>query len=557
MLLYSYNFNLYEMTSRFEIVNELNAISMLKEERSHGTIDVHYSNDPVNQKFFNEWNNHGSLPAFTIYVHRTGITDGSVGCLFVPQGSEWKYEFSSQEGLVDFSNDYSFDTFLIVILSRVYSFSSYKYDDLKKVIEQLMQKLGVPHKNLTFITGGQKGEALGMRKLLGVYKSSEGGRIFVEDVVDFSYFQPRIAESKRKKQTLLLCDPLTNFTRIFRRMLFESDQAAIQSEHFVCYPSNEIALNSFRSSSSDLVQKVIIDPSSLSFEYHQVIVASIVFFEPLMSILSEIALQLTLPHRFPLFQFLVLGLGAGGLSSFLSSCLDYQNIDHITDVSQKVNEAALPIFSLQAVELDGAVVELARKWFGFSNGCHIGDAILFVNDLYEKVSSWQIEPCFTDPRVDILIIDIDNKDLEDKYLSFPPRPFVSFEFLKRCKVCLRESGMLLINAGIHQLCAKFNILKRLRVLFETVCEVPIEDNQNNILIATGPRQSMVESFADTENDLEFSIVNSCSIKNDVLVNEIITKKIPLLATALPIRIRSELVEKMTVQISQLRFFVDI
>ena len=84
----------------------------------------------------------------------------------------------------------------------------------------------------------------------------------------------------------------------------------------------------------------------------------------------------------------------------------------------------------------------------------------------------------SDPRTDLLVIDIDSKDPTATQLSFPPPPFLAPTFLAVCRACLRPEGLLLLNYGVHTPEMKAEVWRRVAKEFEHVYEIPIENGQN-------------------------------------------------------------------------------
>ena len=92
---------------------------------------------------------------------------------------------------------------------------------------------------------------------------------------------------------------------------------------------------------------------------------------------------------------LVLGLGGGCLPTFFAS--------------------QFPQATITAVDLDAAMVEVARTYFKLPEAVHtvVCDGVEYVKGLAER-----------DEHVDYVFVDIDSKDMQSS-ASFPPMAFLS------------------------------------------------------------------------------------------------------------------------------------
>lgn len=211
-----------------------------------------------------------------------------------------------------------------------------------------------------------------------------------------------------------------------RRLIFDADPCAIQSEARLVKSSLNSEINE-------------IDITYLPFEYHQAIVAGFVMSESLLSQLS----QSNKTSGDSTFEILLLGLGGGGLALFLSQCFRNSNLRCSSEAKFK------PLFNVDAVEIDPTVVNISKNYFGCTCAnisIHCMDGILMIENLLMRVDNWNLSNRVTeDPRKDFIVIDIDSKDLNDKELSFPPQVFISEEFFHKCRMVLRNNGLLLLN----------------------------------------------------------------------------------------------------------------
>ena len=178
--------------------------------------------------------------------------------------------------------------------------------------------------------------------------------------------------------------------KIVRRLYFMSNPFVIQSEVAIC--------------------KDVVNRSFLAFDYHKQMAAGILA----LSSMNDVT-----PAG------MVIGLGGGGLVNFLVHVLE--NL-HLT-----------------VVELDGSVVKIAEKYFGYEPtekvSTRIGDGLTVTGDM-EYVGGIHLPLS----SLDFIAIDVDSKDTSVG-MSCPPVTFVDHSYLSTLKGLLRENGLLVINVS--------------------------------------------------------------------------------------------------------------
>ena len=93
--------------------------------------------------------------------------------------------------------------------------------------------------------------------------------------------------------------------------------------------------------------------------------------------------------------------------------------------------------SVEAVELDSAIVDVAKGYFSFVEDermkVTVADGLVRIHELSQS-----------DVKQHIIIIDVDSKDVTVG-MSCPPKPFVEKEFLETVRRCLDVDGVLMLN----------------------------------------------------------------------------------------------------------------
>ncbi|XP_022691497.1 methyltransferase-like protein 13 isoform X1 [Varroa jacobsoni] len=208
---------------------------------------------------------------------------------------------------------------------------------------------------------------------------------------------------------------------IYRRLIFLDRPSVIQTEM--------------------RVYKTRVDYTYLSSEYYKFMVAALGFFGNQAG------------------SALLLGLGGGMLASYTAKYAKWK---------------------VQAVELDQAVIDVAKKHFGLVENVETecGDALDFVRTSKEKF--------------DIIWLDIDSKDVSHA-LTCPPEAFLQEEFLKNVERLLRTKGVFVLNLA----CRDENKCKD---VYKTVA-----DNFRNLKMVDVPTDTNQVIYASNSNSLECNV----------------------------------------------------
>jgi len=179
------------------------------------------------------------------------------------------------------------------------------------------------------------------------------------------------------------------------------------------------------SSSNQRVGELVVDYRYLAFDYHRAMLAG-------MSLLYSSLRQARLNGE--RMKALVIGLGGGALPLFI--------------------RRYFPPVDVHVVELDGSVVEVAKRCFGFAEEeggegeekrlrVTVGDGLEVVK--FEAGAG---------VGYDVIIVDVDNKDTSQG-MSCPSPAFLAPSFLNNCRCLLSRSthdaGMMVVNLAARSM----------------------------------------------------------------------------------------------------------
>ncbi|XP_053247145.1 eEF1A lysine and N-terminal methyltransferase isoform X7 [Podarcis raffonei] len=155
-----------------------------------------------------------------------------------------------------------------------------------------------------------------------------------------------------------------------------------------------------------------------------------------------------------LIRVLVIGLGGGSLPLFIHDYFLQCSID--------------------VVEIDPAMLEVATRWFGFSPEdrlkVHIADGLVYVDSLAAEASS----------SYDAIMFDVDSKD-SALGMSCPPPDFVEKSFLQKVRTLLKKEGLFILNLVCRDTQLHDTVLATLRETFPLLYVRRIEGEVNEIL----------------------------------------------------------------------------
>jgi hypothetical protein len=160
-----------------------------------------------------------------------------------------------------------------------------------------------------------------------------------------------------------------------------------------------------------------------------------------------------------------------------------------------------PNLHLECVELDPAVVQLSQQFFGFlSNSDRLVVSVCDGLDWVKRRSD-------SDTKIDLLMVDVDSKNLSSG-LSCPPPAFVEMSFFQSIHSALSPGGLFLLNLVCRSKSLFDEILNRARSVFKFVHQMSVPDDVNVVVICIGHVSSSselsVSEVTSSLNDMKLS-----------------------------------------------------
>ncbi|KAM4575345.1 eEF1A lysine and N-terminal methyltransferase-like [Fundulus diaphanus] len=152
---------------------------------------------------------------------------------------------------------------------------------------------------------------------------------------------------------------------------------------------------------------------------------------------------------------LLVGLGGGGLPQFLRDFV--------------------PNATVEVVELDPVVLEVAKEWFGFRPDERLS---VTLGDGLERISSLEKEG---GRLFDVIMFDVDNKD-SSLGMSCPPAAFVETPVLQKVFNVLSPRGLFMLNLVCRDPILRKTVLERVRSVFPTILSRKIAEEINEVLL---------------------------------------------------------------------------
>ncbi|KAK6933516.1 hypothetical protein RJ641_036410 [Dillenia turbinata] len=186
---------------------------------------------------------------------------------------------------------------------------------------------------------------------------------------------------------------------------------------------------------------------------------------------------------------LCLGVGGGALLAFLRAQLGFEVV---------------------GVEIDEAVLDVAKKYFGLEDNeflrVLIGDAVDYLERFAKGVKESELidvvkERCVENVdgvglKFDVVMVDLDAGDARNG-MSAPPLEFVSKPMLLNARMVLSEYGILVMNVIPSSRSLYEGLLPVLREVFCELYEIDVGNGENYVVIAS---ESVIKtSDGDCEN----------------------------------------------------------
>ncbi|XP_077863809.1 eEF1A lysine and N-terminal methyltransferase-like [Saccoglossus kowalevskii] len=358
----------------------------------------------------------------------------------VPQGRETEWLFGDREGRKQLADSAGFKRLIVVLLHR-----EHKYDNMDSIKSELSSKVmelsptGMDRQlQVPFLSVGQD---IGQRTIKYEGHSALSGKFVVEDV-----------EGDNKQ--------------ILRRLVFYSNKNIVQSE------SRLIQEIKRKAKSRKKKTLVVVDHSYLACQHHVAMVSGISLYQCFTSSVGKVHQNLCI-----LDHWLQVGLvphHSERTGTRLADCPIIRRLFPDAKTPYK-GAAQLGLISVDVVELDSAIVEVATKWFGFVEDermkIYVGDGLKFIENKALQGS---------ENVYDIIMFDIDSKD-KTRGISSPPTEFIQKDFLEKVAKILHDNGLFILNLVCRDKELKKSILDDLKIIFPRIYCNKIEDEVNEII----------------------------------------------------------------------------
>lgn len=344
----------------------------------------------------------------------------------VPQGSETAWLYSSTEGRKQLAASANFRRLVIVSMHRNQEYSDMQavQSELSPMVMDLAPPCMPANQQVPFLSVGGD---LGWREEVSRGRSELSGEYCVENV--------RGQDSE-----------------LYRRLVFLSNAALVQSESRLV-SSNTASRHKKKnkkkakpSAPPESSPSLSVDSGFLCCTHHEVMVAG----------LAMLRVGAQQDKDVPLSVLLV-GLGGGGLPQFLRDFV--------------------PNVSVEVVELDPVVLDVAKEWFGFRPDDRL---MVTLGDGLERIVVLQEDGA---RLFDVVMFDVDNKD-RSVGMSCPPAAFVETSMLQKVRSLLTPRGMFMLNLVCRDSALRKSVLERVSAVFPTILSRSIEGEVNEVLLCS-------------------------------------------------------------------------
>ncbi|XP_010168012.1 eEF1A lysine and N-terminal methyltransferase isoform X1 [Antrostomus carolinensis] len=399
-------------------------VGAVKDRQHYALLCSQLSKTPCKEQVFLDLcDKESGRPRYTLHVVDSPSVkpsrDNHFAIFIIPQGRETEWLFGTEEGRIQLAASAGFRRLVTVALHR-----EQQYKGMAGIQAELSGKVmelappGLPaQQQVPFLSVGGD---IGVRTVRHRDTSPLSGEYVVEDVKG-------------------------DGTCYFRRLIFLRNRNVVQSEARLLAP---VPLPGQKKRRKDKKKPMpaepptAIDKSYLCCEHHRAMVAGLCLLggpDPLPG--TPLAV-------------LVVGLGGGSLPLFIH---DYFSQAHVA-----------------VVEIDPSMLEVATRWFGFSQGdrmqVYICDGLDYVAKLAAEAPA----------QYDAIMFDVDSKDLTVG-MSCPPPAFVEKPFLQKVKTILKPEGVFVLNLVCRDARLKESVLATLREVFPLLYARRIEGEVNEIL----------------------------------------------------------------------------
>uniref|UniRef100_A0A8C2XRC9 eEF1A lysine and N-terminal methyltransferase n=1 Tax=Cyclopterus lumpus TaxID=8103 RepID=A0A8C2XRC9_CYCLU len=225
---------------------------------------------------------------------------------------------------------------------------------------------------------------------------------------------------------------------LYRRLVFLSNAALVQSESRLVPHKKR---NKKKAKPTASCASLSVDSGFLCCAHHEVMVAG-------LAALGSAHVPLSV---------LLVGLGGGGLPQFLR--------DFVPDATVEV------------VELDPVVMQVAKEWFGFRPDERL---TVTLGDGLERICALEKGG---DRLFDVVMFDVDNKD-STVGMSCPPAAFVEASILQKVCRLLTPRGVFILNLVCRDSALRKSVRERVSAAFPTVLSRKVEGEVNEVLLCS-------------------------------------------------------------------------
>ncbi|XP_055591887.1 eEF1A lysine and N-terminal methyltransferase homolog [Uranotaenia lowii] len=381
---------------------------------------------------------------YTIHVldHKPVRGNGKYAAFIVPQGRETEWLFSTPQGRQKLLSSAGHDRLAIVSLHRGQNYVS--WDAVKDELAESVKSLAPSglHGHIPYLSLGSE---VGKRETIFRGRSEMSGEYIVEEI-------------------------LGNDNKVLRRLIFLNNQFVIQSEA-------AIKLVRRKGKAKDNPKKVI-DAGYLACQHH---------------LYMTVGVQLANELRGPSNRVMVVGLGGGGLCTFMHQCLR-------------------PI-NLVAVEIDPEMLTVATSYFGLTLDdrlrVEISDGIEYLANCVE-----------TSQRFQSILFDVDSKD-PTLGMSCPPQSFVDRKVLQNVRTLLGSEGIFILNLVCRDDSLRTKVFAEIKQVFKYVLSYKLEEDVNEIFYCTD--NDALDSAEKWQNAMKSSAeqINSLARKNKLSRDDLV------------------------------------
>ncbi|XP_034236144.1 eEF1A lysine and N-terminal methyltransferase homolog [Thrips palmi] len=345
-----------------------------------------------------------SSPRFSVYVCDKPCANEATrkfAAFVVPQGRETEWLFGTPEGRASLQTSVGYDRLAIITMHRGHTYPS--LEELQEELSEcILQVAPAGHnRKIPFLSAGQD---VGVRTIVHKANSLISGDILIEEVE---------VEDE-----------------VFRRLIFLKNPNVIQSE---------CRLKRVKSKKGPM--KYVVDTTYLGCDHH---------------VYMGVGVSLALKTAINAGNILIIGLGGGGLCTYLHSCFKQAIIE--------------------AVDIDPLTENIAKEYFGLPVNdkikLHFEDGLKYMDTLSK-----------TGKTFDAVLFDVDSKD-SSLGMSCPPREFLESDALDSVVKLIGDQGLFILNLVCRAEGLQKEVKAMLRSKFSCIRSYKLEQDVNEVLFCS-------------------------------------------------------------------------